>query len=358
MKRRKFIATAAIAGIPVVSQASSAVRTYGAPGSLNGGSITLPKDGLLSIPIDDSFITPTLKNVTESISKLFYLASSDRTFATRLSHDPVKILHEFGLESYISPVDPLLDALRISAEPDLKQFLEQADYRSFMAQLKSKGLLQRLSRTKLKDFYVARLKEDQSIFDKYLKGIFENPSVRLTDKETRPYRVNKILSLIEQGTGKKILTTADSGNSTTSEEAVAAAVTVLYIAIGAITYVVAATQVIAALNVGTIVNLATRLSVTTNVYNPARSVVGQTKDTDEFSDIKALRNLQVTSFAAEISGRKDIVAETLRRTVNDEINAVIAAAEEIGLINFPRGTRVQIINEMKKLVHESVGLKG
>lgn len=196
MKRRSFLKTGTIAGIPVVVAAPA----FGTPGSLNSGALALPKDGMLSIPLDDSFVPPGLRSLTRSLAALFDNVMGNPAVAKELAANPSQVLQNYGLSKYITANDPLVEAAVMAADPDIKTFAKNADYTLFMARLKDKGYITRSSKSKLREHFMAVFGKDQASFVRYLKGAFDsNPTATLAKGKTE--RVNRIFDLIQQGKG-------------------------------------------------------------------------------------------------------------------------------------------------------------
>lgn len=409
MKRRKFLGGAALAGIPVVAVHSAAgAADFGKPASLTNGVLPTPKDGRLSIPLDESGISPSLRTITRSVMALFGNAMSDTTVAKNIADDPAMVLKQYGLENFIKKDDPLIYAAKMASDTEMHALVANADYRTFMSELRARGYLAPLRRSGLRAHYMKVLHKDQKSFTKYLKTMVAANPTSLTDAHMRSERVNRIIDLVQSDQTSGVVKRLIIGGVITDEYddsggdngggggggdpggdwggggdpggdwggggdpggdwgggadpgdpyAVAAVVALAYIAVVAYVYVVAASQVAVGLNVAAYVTAWTKIAVWTDGGSPA--IVGESPATDSSAARTAVelnvRNLQRMSMAASIYGRKDLVIEGMRAELDKELLAMVSAAEEIGIIAFPAGSRKKVITELKKLCRESVGL--
>ena len=397
MKRRKFLGTT-LAGIPIVTATATAAATdFGTPASLNSGILPVPMDGRLTLPLDETGITPSLRAVTRSVMSLFGTAISDPDVAQTIASDPELALKHYGLTGLITSDDPLLQAAKLVSDADLQQLMAEADYKTFMHELKARGYLVPLRKSKLRQHYVKLLSNDQKSFTKYLKNIFDKNPASLTDTQKRSERVNRIIDLMHPGGGVATPTLVDNGGGYYDDPwfggggggggggyydpgyggggggyydpgyggggggydpgyGVAAVVSVVYIAVAAYVYVIAASQAAVGLNVAVVVTAWTKLAVWGDSNIPRVGTQAMNAEDANAQVQDSLRNLQRTAMAASIYGRKDLVLEAFKTEVDRELVAMLEAAEEIGMIKFPKGKRREIFAEMKKLCHEAVGL--
>jgi len=199
------------------------------------------------------------------------------------------------------------------------------------------------------------LSKDQESFTRYLKSIFDtNPNVLATAK-AKSQRVNRIIDLLQDGAGNELPLT--TGRTESVPNAFVAAVSIVYIAVGVVTYALVASQAAVVLNVAALATAAVKLAV--KVYGEEqqmKAIIPTSKIEGTSTPAAAIRNLQRASIAAEIYGRKDLGIEAFKKTINMEVDAVFSAAEQTGLIKFPTAKRRLILNEMKTLCYEAVGV--
>lgn len=365
MDRRKFLGSAALGGIPVVVSNSVFAQSGSLPASLNGGKMVIPKDGLLSLPMDSSFVSPSLRDLTNALSALFSNVRTNQSVAKDLIENPKKVLDSYGLSEYITPDDPIVEAVRMSTDRELSNFIKNADYRTFMTKLKAKGYLSKLSKSKLRQHYLALLSTDQQSFAKYLKPYFDSNLVSSSSSQAGSERLNRIIDLLQEGTGKKFVEQFSNAASTKKfgddespypdpggDPEFAAVGALVYIAAGVITYVAVISQAAVAVNVVAAVSVVTKLAVWGAGNEPSSMSVSSEKTAAH----ESIRNMQRSAIAASLSGRKDLMIESIKTTINQEIEAVFWAAEQAGIIKLPSKKRTEVMREAKLLVLQAVGI--
>lgn len=359
MDRRKFLGKAALAGIPVVLTGTTSAQALGTPASLNNGVMAMPKDGLLTLPLGDA-VPASVRTLTQAISTLFARINTDPKLAKALVKDPAAVLKEYGLDKYINANDPLVETLKVAVDQELVDAVKGADYDSFIATLQTKGILKRLSKSKLRDYYFQAFSADQENFKKYFKQIFDANPNGVADAQARSQRINRIVDLMQGGMPQKSSTPQPSiyveGSEYDVEYGVVGAVALAVVAVVAATYVIAAVNVGVGVNVVAIVSVSLKLAVfgdqDPEAFGEVTSVSGGDKIISE-----RISHLQRASMAAKLSGRPDLALESLKRTVTEDLDAMVRAAERAKLIALPRMQRAQIMFELEKLCLESVGIQ-
>lgn len=69
-----------------------------------------------------------------------------------------------------------------------------------------------------------------------------------------------------------------------------------------------------------------------------------------------ISNLQIASMAANLGGRSDLALDVVKSTIADDLDAMVSAAEQAGLLTLPKVQREAIMFELHKLCLESVGI--
>jgi hypothetical protein len=309
---------------------------------------------MLSFPVDDSFIPPVLRTLTRSLHELFDNVIKNPATARELAANPGKVLDNYGLTHYIAANDPVVETVIMATDPDLQKYAKNADYSLFMAQLKNKGYLTRLRKSKLREHFMAVFAKDQEQFVRYLKGIFDTTPAAISDAQAKPERINRIVDLMQTGNGKSALQGLSSNPNEDQAEAgaVVAATVIAWIAVGVYTYLGVVSQLVVAINIGAWVTIHSRIAVNGPVLprldtdgGPSPSVVSE-----------RVRNVQRAALAATVLGRKDLAVQAIKEAIDTEIDAVISAAEQMGLISIPNKTRKLVVGEMKKMAKEAIGI--
>lgn len=91
----------------------------------------------------------------------------------------------------------------LSHSPTLGELVKNADYDAFLAALKTKKLMKRLSKSKLTNYYYEFFQRDQENFNKVFKQIFDGSPNGLSSSHARSQRINRIIDLMQDGTGNK-----------------------------------------------------------------------------------------------------------------------------------------------------------
>lgn len=357
MDRRKFLGKAALATIPVVLTNQVSAQAKDLPASLTGGMMSTPKDGLLTLPINDAFPS-SLRSLTQSLTTLFIRLNSDPTLIEALAKDPGLVLKEYGLNKFVDARDPLVDVLKLSIDPELIKLVKKSDYNSFMEALREKGLLKDLSKSKLRQHYYKAFSQDQENFNKYLKQIFDTNPRGIASSHVRSQRINRIIDLMQDGTDQTAFsapTYARDGEGESPEMGVVGAFALAVVAVVAATYVVAVVNVAAAVNIGSIVSVVTRLAIW-GWEEPARiDALGAVDQSDKVVAAR-INNLQIASMAANLGGRNDLALDVVKSTITEDLDAMVSAAEQAGLLTLPKVQREAIMFELHKLCLESVGI--
>lgn len=357
MERRKFVKSVTLAGIPVTVISSANAQSFGTPASLSNGALAVPSDGLLTLPIDDSAIPPQIKGVTRAMMELFSRISEEPSFANAFFRNPTKILFEYRLNDLIDSNDPMIDALRLAADPSMKEFMRTADYKSFMSQLKSQGFLYRPSKSKLKGFYIDVLTKDQNSFDRYVKNLIKKAPNELLDSVGKNQRINKIIDILQLGGRAVPLDNSLQVSPENSESAVIPVTVLAYIAAAVYVYVVAAANAGVAINAAVVITAVLWVAVSVFGFDPEASLTSATNlETSKKPLGQNLRDMQRIQLATNIYGRKDLMLEALTNGMAKEMEAMIAAAEQVGILRLQSGTRKLLLKELKLLSLETLGL--
>lgn len=263
MDRRKFLGKAALASIPVALTNQVSAQVKDLPASLTGGTMSTPKDGLLTLPINEAFPS-SLRPLTQSLTTLFIRLNSDPKLIETLAKDSDLALKKYGLNKFVNTSDPLVDVLKVSIDPELTKLVKNSDYHSFMEALREKRLLKNVSKSKLRQHYYKAFSQDQENFNKYLKQIFDANPRGVASSQVRSQRINRIIDLMQEGTDQtafSVPTYARGGEGPSPEMGVVGAVALAVVAVVAATYVVAVVNVAAAVNIGSIVSVVTKLAI-------------------------------------------------------------------------------------------------
>jgi hypothetical protein len=258
MKRRKFLQQGtSLAAIPVIAVPSSA---YGAPAAAARGAQSLPNDGLLRLSLTRTGTPVEIHGVLERLAAFWAELDNGGTLAATFAADPEAALREAGLSAAIAPDDPIIAVVRASVDPGLRQKATSLDYRAFLAELRRRGLINRLEQgvvtRRLKDVIARDLEAFSRSFDAVLRA--HPPLTAIVEKTER---LNALLtsplgpadSLVPPfGRSPDQSAPARNGSSVevTPHSAVAAATVAVYIAALAYVYVSVAATVTVVLNLG------------------------------------------------------------------------------------------------------------
>ncbi|MFN3703934.1 hypothetical protein [Thermomonas sp.] len=169
MDRRKFIKSTLISGAAALPVAAGAERLYGTPGSV--AATTARATEKFSLPLlragVPTPVIPTLSNVLGVIEDV----RSSKIESDKFFQSPTAYFHEHGIDASDTTLrDESVMLLRALTNPSVQKSLEEGDYSSVIASLKSTGLLEERDPSRLESRISALLKDNIEEIRKLVTG--------------------------------------------------------------------------------------------------------------------------------------------------------------------------------------------
>lgn len=350
MKRRKFIQATLVgaAAATVVSvEGKAGERLYGAPGSvrLSEGAMDSKK---FMLPLARSGVPVEGWSQLSSASQLIEDVLVSPKNAADFFKSPQEALRKYGLDASDKTLaDETAILLTALTHPAVRDSLEKADYEATFSLMEAAGLLEKRDPSNLEESI-------QNIFSKNIDKILEvtNASKITTLDDDQK---EKLLAIInERGGGASetdltaLVTILNSG-SENPQLAVLTLVVVVSVAIAVIAAV--------------FTHAAVAVSVMTNVMG------GEVIDGDEGSkksllfdgsfgrfDPILMKNLERISRVGALKKDKGLQKFALQKLISEEVRAVLAALQKLGVLNIAPEQFSIIVDATAKYSYKALGI--
>jgi hypothetical protein len=354
MERRKFFERAAGIGIPVVG-----LSVFGDSAAQKSGAMALPMDGVLHLPLTHSNVPPGLRDVAARISDFAATLANNAECRDKFTKDPKAALSAFGLNGILSKDTGTISALQIALDTSLVDAAKRG-YQVLLSEMRKKGHLKPVSKNLLKKYFLDVLRDNKAAFSTYLD---QTTRSALAAQSLPSLKGNRLSNLVELAAPRLLKGTDNSYEDETCDYnpdecyGVAAAVSFVWIAVVAYTYVVVAATFGVAITAVAYISVGCEMGVAGCVNGS--SVTDMTAKTDQSKVNAAMQNIaniNNAAIVAHLSGKPGIARQALIDGIYRETEAVIAAAEQLRLIDIPPSKRTAVLSELKLLVTESLGV--
>ncbi|WKB56174.1 hypothetical protein [Eleftheria terrae] len=367
MKRRRILGAIGTLGIPGVANAG---RLYGTPASVTG-PIVASANPPLRLSLDSASLPAGVADDLTIFGTLWGRVLGEPEERRRFHRDPGGYLLANGIpDSLLTARDQEVKVLAALCNEELLAASVRGDYKEFLAQLSSLGLVRSGSRSVLKQRVRDVLKRNASEM--------RLPATSLAQLGSESGELKRFL----QSKEVQFL----SGEMAPTEEAVAA----VPVAIAAIVvvYISVATAVTVSILAGVHISVAVAVAVVASegcmdntlkgplfagpVTGPITAQQGRSERERLIErsfaerallgkrmlalDPARLAEAQQTARIARMLEKDDFVLEANRQLVRDEIEAFVSAAEELNLLSIPSGRRAAVMQAMKQLALRVAGL--
>lgn len=355
MKRRGFLKRGSgLVAIPVVAVSGN---VYGTPAALARGAQSTPADGLLRLSLTSAGTPVEIQDLLVRLAAFWRELDAGGPAAATFATDPEAALRQFGLQGTIAADDPVMTLTRAVADPALRQAARTMDYLTFLRELSRRGVIRTLDYSplirRLRDVIAADHESFVRAFERLASG-----EPRLRDLIDRADRLNALLSSAESQRCATALTPpfgaaaaslppdAPTRAQVAPQCSVAAAACLAYVAVGVYVYAGVAAHAAVVLNLALIASIATQIGV----------FVNQPRNAPMSGEEQVQRDLRRAATAAELLGRRDLAVETVRRAVDAQLEGIVSAATDMGLLRISEAQRADFMRQLRRLGYEAAGV--
>lgn len=370
MERRRILGAIGTLGIPGLAQAG---RLYGMPASVSG-SVVGSGSAPMRLALETASVPPDVIQEVSVLGTLWERVLGTPEERKKFQRDPRGYMEANGIpNSSLTAQDQEVKVLAAICDEDLLAASVRGDYKAFLGQLSALGLVRPGPPSALKKRVLEVLKRNLGAVRAEVASLAatpgSNPQLQmfLESKEVQ-YLYSQLIPSIEQ---------------------VAVAAVPVAIAAIVVTYVSVAVGVTVAILAGVYISIAVSMGVVASqgcmdntlkgplfagpVSGPLTPKHGQTVREREIErafverallgkrmlalDPDRLAEAQRTARVARLIKQDAFVLEANRQLVRDEVDAFVAAAEELELLTIPPHARATVMQAMHQLSLRAAGLE-
>jgi hypothetical protein len=301
---------------------------------------------LLRLPLAQAGIPAELHDRLAKLSAFWAELDAGGSIAETFAASPAVALQQAGLAGVIDPLDPVIDVIRLTVDPALRAKIQALNFKGYLKELQARGLMSRSSRSQFRREMGKILQRDFESFRVSFDSLMAS-APHFSEYLERSDRVNALLASVgESNVGMRL-------GVPTETAATAAAVVVVAIAALVVTYVSVGVGVTVGITAGFSISIAVSMGVTVG-GGPCRPpgcprpAVGRA--------IELQRESRRAALVAQLLGRHDLAAETIRAEIDSQVFAITQAAQELQILRIPPARRADFDSRLRALAYETVGL--